>query len=131
MGTWQSTVVESDGGRYVETYTFYDSDNDNRVEYSYVPQDYSHIGYTAKGRWDLDLIGNLKLFLDPQSAKAIYNFHADKWQQLHIKNYITGIQLGLTKQLKEMEDASIRLDISDDVLTLETLSSKDRFDRVN
>ena len=74
IGDWVRTVVESDGGKYVETYTFFNEEYDNRVEYSYIPQDYSHIGYQANGRWDLDLLGNLKLYLDPKSATAVYNF---------------------------------------------------------
>lgn len=130
IGTWQRSVREDDGGKYIETYVFYDEDNDNRVEYSYIPQDYSHIGYKANGRWDLDLMGNLELFLNPSSAKPTYKFYPDKWQKTQIDAYIDEIKIGLSQQLQEMEEASIGLEITDDVLTLETLSSKDRFNRV-
>lgn len=131
IGEWQRTVVESDGGKYLETYIFYDEDNDNIVEYSYIPQDYSHIGYTASGRWDLDLIGNLELYLNPTTAKAIYNFYPDKWQKTQINSYISEIKSALSQQMKEMEEASIGLEIIDDLMILETLSGKDRFHRIS
>lgn len=130
VGEWQRIVTENDGGEYVETYTFYDESHDNRVEYSYVPLDYSHIGFQASGRWDLDIMGNLELYLDPKTAKAIYNYYPDEWQQFQIDEYIREIKIGLAQQMKEMQEASIGLEISEDVLSLETLSSKERFDRV-
>ena len=131
IGTWERTVTENDGGKYLETYTFYDEKNDKRIEYSYVPHDYSHIGYKANGRWDLDLIGNLELYIDPGTTKAVYNFDPDEWQKNQINLYISSVKLALSRQLKEMEDASIGLEISDNIMVLETLSGKDRFHRVD
>lgn len=130
IGTWQRTVTENDGGRYVETYVFHDGKKDKRVEYSLVPQDYDHIGFKASGTWDTDLLGNLKLYLDPGTATAAYNYHPDEWQQAQISLYIAKIKMGLSLQWKEMEDASFGLEITDDTLIIESVNGKDRFDRV-
>lgn len=131
LGTWQMTGIE-DGCQYVETYTFYGEDNDNRFEHSYVPQDYSHIGFKASGRWNTDIIGNLELYYDLRTVEPVYNYYVnDPLEDFNIRMYISSLKDKINLQNKEMEESSIGLDFKGNQMILETLSGKEYYNKVN
>ncbi|MCH5231453.1 MAG: hypothetical protein J1F43_06625 [Muribaculaceae bacterium] len=130
IGTWQKTGIE-DGCQYVETYTFYGEDNDNRFEHSYVPQDYSHIGFKASGRWSTDIVGNLELYYDTRTVKPVYNYYVNnQLEDFNINMYINTLKANLNQQNKEMEEASLGLEFKENQMIIETLSGKEYYQKV-
>ena len=131
IGTWQMIGIE-DGCQYVETYTFYGEDNDNRFDHSYVPQDYSHIGFKASGRWSTDIIGNLELYYDLRTVEPVYNYYVnDPLEDFNIRMYISSLKDKINLQNKEMEEASLGLEFKENQMIIETLSGKEYYNKVN
>lgn len=131
LGSWQKTDIQ-DGCEYIETYTFYGEENDNIFEQSFVPQDYSHIGFKAKGRWSTDLAGNLELFYDLRSVKPVYNYYVDNpLEDFNINMYINTLKAGFARQNEEMEDVSIGLEFKNNKMILETLSGKEYYNKIS
>lgn len=127
IGTWQKTGIE-DGCKYVETYTFYDENQDNRFEHSYVPQDYSHIGFKAEGRWSTDIVGNLELYYDTRTVRPVYNYYVnDPLEDFNINMYVSNLKANMNRQNKEMEDSSLGLEFKGNQMILETLSGKEYY----
>lgn len=131
LGSWQKTGIE-DGCQYVETFMFYGEEEDNRFEHSYIPQDFSHIGFQAKGRWSTDLVGNLELFYDLKTVKPVYNYYVDNpLEDFNINMYINTLKAGFARQNDEMEDVSIGLEFKNNKMILETLSGKEYYNKIN